>query len=275
MVTREDKLKILSKYKFAISYDSYTNQNGYISEKIFDCFMAKTVPVYLGADNICDYIPKECFINKKDFKTYDELYKYLISMDEVTYERYIKNIEKFLQSNKFKKYFSSESSARSLKRALLSSGKISYKEAYEALMYFEKKRQEVYKYNVIKYKFEHINHEEKTFSVCFEFIKAAKVKIISDGLDKDIIIDCKGKTNKSIIFKSNRKKTTIKILNMDSNKYINFISVDPDTTNEYGLLPKKNKLVYHNYVNRNPFYKIFYILVYNRNKIKKIIKRGD
>ena len=103
-VKREDKINVLSKYKFVISYDSYTNQNGYISEKIFDCFMAKVVPVYLGADNICDYIPKDCFINKKDFNTYDELYEFLRSIDESTYEKYIRNIEKFLQSNNYKKY---------------------------------------------------------------------------------------------------------------------------------------------------------------------------
>lgn len=275
IVEREDKINVLSKYKFVISYDSYTNQNGYISEKIFDCFMAKTVPVYLGADNVCDYIPKDCFINKKDFNTYDELYEFLRSIDEATYEKYIRNIEKFLQSNNYKKYFSSESSARSLKRALLSGGKISYKDAHDSLMYFEKKRQEVYKNNVITYMFEHINHQENTFTVCFEFRKDAKVKVISDGLDEDITIEFKGKTKRSIVFKPNKKYTTIKVLDMNTNKYINFRSFDPDTTNEYGLLPKKDKLIYYNYVNRSPFYKMFYIFVHNRNKIIKMFKRGD
>ena len=35
-VEREEKIKVISQYKFIISYDSITNQKGYISEKIFD-----------------------------------------------------------------------------------------------------------------------------------------------------------------------------------------------------------------------------------------------
>ena len=62
---------------------------------------------------------------------------------------------------------------------------------------------------------------------------------------------------------------------MNTYKYIKFRSFDPDTTNEYGLLPKKDKLIYYNYVNRSPFYKMFYIFVHNRNKIIKMFKRGD
>lgn len=274
-VKREDKLNVLNKYNFAISYDSYTNQNGYISEKIFDCFMAKVVPVYLGADNIEKYIPKECFINKKDFKTYDELYVYLKNMSKDTYENYIKNIEKFLQSYNYKKYFSSESSARNIKKALLSSGKIVYEDAYKSLKYFENKREEVYKDSSIYYTFDRIDHENNTIIVTFGYGKNTNVKIISDGLDNEVFVDSKKAGETQLVFKVLKNDLKIKVLNLVSNKYMKLISADPETTNEYGLISKNRKLIYYNYVNRNPLYKLFYICRYNRNKLFKIFKRGD
>ena len=41
---------------------------GYISEKIFDCFFAGTVPLYLGAPDIEDYIPADTFIDLRQFR---------------------------------------------------------------------------------------------------------------------------------------------------------------------------------------------------------------
>ncbi|WP_226896450.1 glycosyltransferase family 10 domain-containing protein [Poseidonibacter ostreae] len=58
---------------------------GYITEKIFDSFFAGCVPVYLGADNITEHIPKECFIDKREFDTYEKLYKYLKNMSDEEY----------------------------------------------------------------------------------------------------------------------------------------------------------------------------------------------
>ena len=40
---------------------------GYMTEKIWDSFKAKTVPVYWGASNIEEYVPKNCFIDYRDF----------------------------------------------------------------------------------------------------------------------------------------------------------------------------------------------------------------
>ena len=79
---------------YIISYDSITNQKGYISEKIFDCFKAKTIPVYWGADNVTEYIPKECFVDKRDFNNYDELYNYLKNMTEEEYNQFVENVKR-------------------------------------------------------------------------------------------------------------------------------------------------------------------------------------
>lgn len=110
-VSRGKKFDVLSKYKFILSYDSITNQNGYISEKIFDAFNAKVVPIYWGADNVTDYIPKECFIDKRDFESYEGLLEYIQGMTESEYEQRIRKIEEYLKSDMFKSTFSSEAVA--------------------------------------------------------------------------------------------------------------------------------------------------------------------
>ncbi|MFA6118802.1 MAG: glycosyltransferase family 10 [Parachlamydiales bacterium] len=97
-----NKLSCLKKYKFCICYENSQGINGYITEKIFDSFEAGCVPIYLGADNITDYIPENCFIDKRKFKTYEELLTFLRSMTKEDYENYICNIKSFLISSKAK-----------------------------------------------------------------------------------------------------------------------------------------------------------------------------
>lgn len=94
----DNKLETLSKYKFCLAYENCDNAYGYISEKLTDCFMVGVVPVYLGAPNVRDHIPPECFVDVKDFKTYEELYKFLSDMPSYEYMGYIDAINKFITS---------------------------------------------------------------------------------------------------------------------------------------------------------------------------------
>jgi hypothetical protein len=97
----KNKLEVLSRYKYCICYENMTDINGYITEKIFDCFKAKTVPVYFGANNIEQYIPINCFIDFRKFKSYDSLLRHIGSITEAEYSRYIENIEKLLDDKSF------------------------------------------------------------------------------------------------------------------------------------------------------------------------------
>jgi len=99
----EDKIDVISNYKFAIAFEniSYT---GYITEKIIDCFVAGVVPIYLGAPDICDFVPKNCFIDVRDFKNHQELNAYLASLCDDKIIEFINNGRQFLQSEEGKKY---------------------------------------------------------------------------------------------------------------------------------------------------------------------------
>ncbi len=96
----DNKTTLIKNYKFYLAYDNTINQRGYVTDRIFDAFYSKTVPIYLGATNVCDYIPQECFINRSDFGSYEELYLYMKSINKERYQQYIDAAQEFLKSPK-------------------------------------------------------------------------------------------------------------------------------------------------------------------------------
>ena len=96
----KSKREVLRKYKFAICYENAKDIPGYITEKLFDCFFAGCVPVYRGAPNVTEHIPADTFIDRRDFKSYDELYGYLKNMSDKEYLNYLDAIKNFISSEK-------------------------------------------------------------------------------------------------------------------------------------------------------------------------------
>ena len=97
----DDKIELLSNFKYSLCFENLTDVTGYITEKIFDCLKARCVPIYWGATDIEKYIPKDCFIDFREFRNYEKLLKFLDSLDEKEYNKYMENIEKLLSNKKF------------------------------------------------------------------------------------------------------------------------------------------------------------------------------
>lgn len=97
----DKKIEVLEKYRFAICYENARDIPGYITEKIFDCFFAGCVPIYWGAKNIEDHIPRECFIDKRNYSSYEELYEYIANMNTYEYSNYLESINEYLNSKEF------------------------------------------------------------------------------------------------------------------------------------------------------------------------------
>ncbi|WP_374980280.1 glycosyltransferase family 10 [Pseudomonas solani] len=97
--TISTKREVLERYQFSICYENARDIPGYITEKIFDSFFAGCVPVYWGADNVEEHIPRECFIDRREFPGYAELYDYLQRMTDARYVEYLDSIESFLLSS--------------------------------------------------------------------------------------------------------------------------------------------------------------------------------
>ena len=114
----KSKREVMQKYKFSVCYENATGITGYITEKIFDSFFAGCVPVYLGAPNVTDYIPAETFIDKRNFKNYGELYRYMKSMTDEEYNKYLGAIKDFVHSGRIYP-FSAECFAETLFREIV------------------------------------------------------------------------------------------------------------------------------------------------------------
>lgn len=93
-----EKISILQKYRFCICFENTIGLQGYITEKIFSCFAAGCIPIYWGADNIENYIPKACFIDYRDFDSYAELYEFLSTMSLERYQKYCEATRDYLCS---------------------------------------------------------------------------------------------------------------------------------------------------------------------------------
>jgi hypothetical protein len=99
----ESKAETLGGYRFAICFENMVLQ-GWITEKIFDCFRAGCVPVYLGAPEVRELIPSEAFIDMRQFTNYDDLRRYLHSLGADQVERYRRAARDFVESSAFGRF---------------------------------------------------------------------------------------------------------------------------------------------------------------------------
>jgi hypothetical protein len=94
-----DKLAVLSRYKFAICFEN-TAFPGYVTEKIFDCLVTDCIPVYLGAPDIADMIPPDCFVDMRRMGSYARLERYLRGMSESEAESRLAAVRAFAESDR-------------------------------------------------------------------------------------------------------------------------------------------------------------------------------
>jgi len=99
----EDKSDTLRHFRFALCFENCVFP-GYVTEKVFDCFLSGCVPIYLGAPDIAEFIPKESFIDFREFGNYVELERFLREMSEVDFQKYIGAARDFLVSSDFDKF---------------------------------------------------------------------------------------------------------------------------------------------------------------------------
>lgn len=99
----EDKFKTISGYKFAICFEN-VSYPGYITEKIIDCFVAGAIPIYLGAPDVQDFIPKESFVDMREFDSWERLNNYLDRITEDDALKILSAGRDFLNSSQGKLY---------------------------------------------------------------------------------------------------------------------------------------------------------------------------
>jgi len=107
-----DKFKTIAEYKFNFCPEN-SRFNGYVTEKIIDAMTCGNIPIYLGAPDIKEYIPENCFIDASDFKSKSNLITFIKYFDSLEYNAYRKAIKEFINTDK-SKYFSSVTFAKTL-----------------------------------------------------------------------------------------------------------------------------------------------------------------
>lgn len=95
----DGKLQLISKYKYCLAFEN-SSAPGYITEKIFDCFQAGTVPIYLGANNISKYIPNGAFIDARKYSNFQKLVDYLRSISKSQYIKMQNKGREFINDQK-------------------------------------------------------------------------------------------------------------------------------------------------------------------------------
>jgi len=99
----ESKCETLSRYRFALCFENAILR-GWVTEKIFDCFLTGTVPIYWGSPDIDQRIPPECFIDMRRFEGYPELRDHLKSLGAADLQRYREAAREFLHSDAYRPY---------------------------------------------------------------------------------------------------------------------------------------------------------------------------
>lgn len=99
----ESKYVTQSNYTFTICYENMMLP-GWLNENIFDCFLVGTIPIYLGPPDITDYVPAECFIDKRNFPDYADLRSFLKSLTEKDIQTYKGNARDYISSDKYKPF---------------------------------------------------------------------------------------------------------------------------------------------------------------------------
>lgn len=97
------KIIEINKSKFTLCIEN-TSYPGYITEKIFDIFLADSVPIWKGTKDLYDYVPSNCFIDCDNFINFNDLYEYIKNINEKEWNIYRNNIKLFLLSNDYKNF---------------------------------------------------------------------------------------------------------------------------------------------------------------------------
>lgn len=66
------KYEVMSNYTFALCFENM-EMRGYVTEKIFDCFYAGAIPLYLGAQDIAHLIPSEAYVDCRRFRSWGQM----------------------------------------------------------------------------------------------------------------------------------------------------------------------------------------------------------
>lgn len=103
-----DKLAFQKQYKFTLAIEN-SSSSGYVTEKIYDPFLAQSLPIYWGCPNISSYYHTNSIVNVMDYNSLDEVVEEIIRLDQDD-DAYLKKVMSpfWLYGNSFEEFYDSE-----------------------------------------------------------------------------------------------------------------------------------------------------------------------
>ncbi len=99
------KFDLLPRYRFCLAFENMKANVGYITEKLFDCLLSGTVPIYLGDERIDKYIWPECFVDARRFEDNQELLEFAKKCPPDTWQAYRDAGQQYLRSEDIQKFY--------------------------------------------------------------------------------------------------------------------------------------------------------------------------
>ena len=100
------KYEVLGRYRFCLCIENLT-MDGYITEKIFDCLYAGTIPVYIGPKDIDQYVPREAYLDARQYRSWTEMWEAVRHLDIGQIARMKEAGRSFIKSPAGRRYFES------------------------------------------------------------------------------------------------------------------------------------------------------------------------
>ncbi|MFT3735703.1 MAG: glycosyltransferase family 10 [Rhodocyclaceae bacterium] len=94
----DSKFETLSRHTFCLCFENMC-MDGYISEKIFDCFYAGTVPIYLGPRDVTRYIPADAFVDARAYGSWKALFEAVRAMTPAEIARKREAAREFMEGD--------------------------------------------------------------------------------------------------------------------------------------------------------------------------------
>ena len=122
------KIEYAKNYKFSIAFEN-TSGPEYLTEKIWDAFMAGSIPIYWGCPNVSDFFNTASFINCHEYKSFSDVINKVkeIDSDPKLFAKYL-GAYPILANSKFHNYSKHKISKKMeyiMKRVILKRNKYS------------------------------------------------------------------------------------------------------------------------------------------------------
>lgn len=100
------KFEVLQNYEFCLCFENM-RMDGYITEKLFDCLYAGTIPLYMGAPDILNDIPEDVFVDCRKYSTWQEMWEDVSAMSSERINEMKIAGRRFLASGMANKFYDS------------------------------------------------------------------------------------------------------------------------------------------------------------------------